>query len=60
MLYGEISNKYNIPRPSIRYIIRNYANNHVKRGPKEKITKNDKDESYVILQVNMRKMQNAQ
>ena len=42
---------------SIQYIIRNYDNNHIKRGPKEKITK---DESQVILQLNMRKMQNAQ
>jgi len=42
MSYGEISNKYNIPRPSIQYIIQNYTNNHVKRGPKEKIAKNDK------------------
>ena len=54
--YEEISNKFSIPRPSIQYIIQNYANNHVKRGPKEKITKMTKDESQVILQVNMRKM----
>ena len=42
MSYGEISKKYNISRPSIQYIIRNYCKIYKKRGPKEKLTKNDK------------------
>ena len=42
MTYGEISKKYNIPRPSIQRIIGNYPNTNKKRGPKEKLTKNDK------------------
>jgi len=38
----DISKKYNITRPSIQYIVRNYGKNFKKRGPKEKLTKSDK------------------
>jgi len=41
MPYRELSKKYDIPRSSIQYIISNYANSSKKRGPKEKLAKND-------------------
>ena len=37
----ELSEKYDIPRSSIQYIISNYANSSKKRGQEEKLIKRD-------------------
>jgi len=47
--YGKLSNKYGLKRSSIQYIIDNYGKQHKKRGPKEKINKNDKRRMISVL-----------
>ena len=49
---GEISKRYGLKRSTVQYIISSYGNHLKKRGPKEKITKNDRRHIQTILNSN--------
>lgn len=51
--YGKISKKYKIPRSTIQYIVRESKTSSKKRGPKEKLDKNDKRKIKTLLDNNI-------
>jgi len=55
MSMGNISKKYGIPRPSVQRILSSVGKQLKKRGPKEKINKNDRRRIRSVINLNIEK-----